>query len=324
MAEAVFLIRHNLKKYIRKLTGSLPLMYNLGISSVCNLRCSLCTRDNYEQQGFADVEKLKIMIGEIPTYSIVVIVDLGETFLHTGAAEIFSELKKRHIWVDVFTNGTIICEALGNVLKNIDRIRVSVDTVNADRANILRRNLNLVQLKENLIKMRTIRDHVNIPVELSFATTISSHNYMELMDIVYFLAEVRFDSIFFNLQEDWSPYGNNREGLSEPKMAATIKNELNGAIQFCHKHDIFTYQEPSVLFNGKDLYENCRWTVDEFLINWSGYMLPCCLRRDYRVFNLGNVYADGSLSKTLSSDIVKNFHKSKRYNQICKNCNKYQ
>ncbi len=115
---------------------SYPLLVDLELSKVCNLRCAMCptTTINFEKEinkGYMDFELIKKIIDEVEEKVFAVRLSyLGEATLHKDFVEIATYVKSHHIGeVSFLTNGWNLdvdfFERLA--MAGIDWITVSVD-----------------------------------------------------------------------------------------------------------------------------------------------------------------------------------------------------
>jgi len=326
LSEINFIIKNRISLLLHRKLNTLPVFYNIGISSVCNLHCKFCNQASYKQKGFTALEKIQKISNQIPKFSDITIVDLGESFLHKDIDMILQIFKKRQNRITLFTNGSFLPSNLEGILSSCNKLVISIDSVDEEKVKFLRRNSSLKQMKKVLIKISQVKREKKIRnCELVFNITISLYNYYEIKNILYFLKEVGFERAVFNLIEDWDFKGKEREKVFQKKDE--IVAILQKSVQYCRENDLiisnfFDCNEANKLFKKKEHYSQCRWVEDCLVINWKGDLVPCCLRRDYRIFSLGNVYKS-SLQTVLSSPKVEHFKKTKQQQFICKNCNWY-
>lgn len=109
-----------------------PEVYQVEISSVCNLKCVMCPRTLYKvkREAFIDVALVEKLVKE-DSFRGSYFVELqmsGEPLLHPQLGVIIQLIKGTGVKVGLSTNGTLLTTKLQEVLQ-LDFITISVDSI---------------------------------------------------------------------------------------------------------------------------------------------------------------------------------------------------
>jgi len=105
-----------------------PIFAVLTVTSRCDFRCKYCFSDYYKKtEKDLSTEKLLQTIDELAQYGIIYLnVHGGEALLRKDIGEILERAKKKHMFVNLITNGTLLKRCWDKV-KIIDSFCVSLD-----------------------------------------------------------------------------------------------------------------------------------------------------------------------------------------------------
>ena len=132
-----------------------PHIFGLELTNNCNLECVQCFRKKMNKElGFMDVEVFRKLVDEISTYPIAFlrIIGRGEPSLHPELKQIMEYLKEKHIKVEFCTNGVLFENySITEILNwNIDLLDISVDGIDKESYNKIRKNGDYDRLKRNI------------------------------------------------------------------------------------------------------------------------------------------------------------------------------
>ena len=139
-----------------------PLLVDLELASLCNLKCPMCytITEEFKQKitkGFMDFELFKRIIDEVAGKVYAIRVSLrGESLLHKQFAELVAYAKKAGIQeVSTLTNGAKLKgDTLERILESgIDWITISIDGVGETYEKI-RRPIKFEQIVSNLTEIK--------------------------------------------------------------------------------------------------------------------------------------------------------------------------
>jgi pyruvate-formate lyase-activating enzyme len=163
------------KLYVKsfwKIPGSLPKIrfpytVELELTNHCNMSCIHCHRKKMSRPlGYMDIDLFKKIIDEICTFpiSFLRIVGQGESSLHPQLKTMMEYLASKDLKVEFTTNGLIFEKySIDEILSwNIDILGISVDGVDENSYNKIRKNGNYSQLKKNVTEFYRMRNSLNI------------------------------------------------------------------------------------------------------------------------------------------------------------------
>jgi len=134
---------------------------DLEVSRVCNLNCAECGRRysssfSGEDKKFLTPEDLLSYLEYLPKLPIVGMMGDGEPLLNPNFGELLNILSSHGIKVVLTSNGTLIDGEIVRGWKGkIDRIHVSLDSLNPERLDFLRSGSNLDQILAGLDLVRS-------------------------------------------------------------------------------------------------------------------------------------------------------------------------
>jgi radical SAM protein with 4Fe4S-binding SPASM domain len=112
-------------------TSSAPFLVVWNYTKICNLRCKHCYADAGVEQmeGELSTEEAKRAIDEFERAGVVAIAfSGGEPLMRKDIFEVASYAKKKHFYVSVATNGTLITDEMAKKMKDtFDYVEVSLD-----------------------------------------------------------------------------------------------------------------------------------------------------------------------------------------------------
>lgn len=113
-----------------------PEIYQIEVSSVCNMKCLMCPRNKFEvkRKPFIDISLVEKLVKE-DSFRGSYFVELqmaGEPLLYPELGTIIKLVKSTGVKVGLSTNGTLLCSKLQDVLQ-LDYITVSIDSLTAYR-----------------------------------------------------------------------------------------------------------------------------------------------------------------------------------------------
>ncbi len=111
----------------------LPEVYQLEVSSVCNLECKMCPRTKFTRKDKTLLISLDLIHKLIKEDSFqgsyfVELQMAGEPLIHPNLYTIVTLLQETGVKVGLSTNGTLISERLDSLLK-LDYLTISVDSI---------------------------------------------------------------------------------------------------------------------------------------------------------------------------------------------------
>ena len=179
----------------------------ISLTDNCNLRCFYCMPE--EEYEFTQASKL-MQAAEIETLARIFVeqgvnkirLTGGEPLVRKDAAQIISALGKLSIDLSLTTNGARVHDFIDVFLEaNIRSINISLDTLQADKFQIITRRNIFQQVKDNidLLLKNNIRVKINVVV-------MKGLNDMEITDFIAWTAEQPIEIRFI----EFMPFAGNR------------------------------------------------------------------------------------------------------------------
>ncbi|WDV47817.1 radical SAM protein [Clostridiaceae bacterium M8S5] len=302
-----------------ELTGSNKFFYPphlaIELTDVCNLACKHCYREAGYSGKFIDFESLKTTILQLKDKGLKLVeVTGGEPTLHPQFNEIVQFLCDNLSLVAILTNGTNITGEMMKVFKknkNKLMFNISLDSSSPVFHDKFRGKKGAWETTVNALK-----DISAIPAMTRIAMSVTPENMFDIENTIKVAQENGAKSVA------WEVSNTNGRG-SSISWGRVSKNNYNNfvrqskALQIKY-HEMITFIPPKctrLMQQGRD---NCGAGWRTYALDPYGN-LRACVNANNAMFNLGNVFSEGS--DVFESEIMLELAKVgvPRY-QTCKNC----
>ena len=184
--------------------ASFPVSVALGVTDVCNARCSFCayvpervSNQKATLQQFERADWLKFSRSFRPNGS-----GLGEPFAHSQITEILLAVRRHapFIWMDSITNGSLLKgRVLDAIVGFVQYLYVSVNAARAETYEKTMRPLKWDNLMRNLedLKAAKARANTDLP-RLRAGYVCHVHNLEEVVEMPLLLKNLGFEAINVN------------------------------------------------------------------------------------------------------------------------------
>ena len=160
-------------------------------SSKCNLRCPMCHQSKMDMGSFQlNEHEINTLIDSLPGRESVLIAGLGEPLLYPALDTFLMRTAQYRCHTHLFTNGQLIHRKI-NVLRQVDRISVSVDGATAATFETLRRGAKFGTVCRNIELLREAAPQT----VLVTSTVISQANLGELAAIIMLAESLGMDEV---------------------------------------------------------------------------------------------------------------------------------
>ncbi len=151
-----------------------PSLAVLTVTNRCNFRCKYCFSDYFKRDDKdMSTEKLLQTIDELADYGVIYInVHGGEALLRKDIGEILAKAKKRGMFVNLITNGTLF-EKSWDKIKIVDSLCISLDGREAN--NDLNRGRGTFKIAADAIDFALSKGHT-----VRIGLTITKHTMNDL------------------------------------------------------------------------------------------------------------------------------------------------
>lgn len=237
----------------------IPLHLKIELTSKCNLNCEFCYIHNHVQSVDIEFNKIKPYFDYfISKGLLVVVLTGGECTLHPQFAEIYAYLKNKGVFVEIYTNGTLLNNQIIDLFKEYKPYRIEISLYNYNlNSDVYKNIIKLKQLAINVVAKCTV-NKVTYPYFDDIKSWCKSNEIP-----FYFSAEI-FDAYDGTAMESYSITKSQKIKLYKN----TLKESLDSKIQ---RKKCFS----------------CAAGLYSFSIN-SNYQMQPCTKIDYKIELLEN------------------------------------
>lgn len=318
-------------------TLSIPCFIQLEPTNKCNLRCRMCHRtilplSKVGELSFNDFKKIVDPL--LPYLASVWLQGQGEPFLCSDIFKMIRYLKRRYVYVNTVTNGTLLSEDVCKeiVSSGLDEVAVSLDGATAETYERIRVGADFEEVTRNVQRLTSTVGHSNRKkMKVAAFSVAMRNNFHELPDLVtlvhrlgvkyLWVQDVQFQQLDAGLatkEESLRAIAEQNDGEK-----GQIEQFLKTALQLARKYDLqlLTYGGKSVfdrLYITRKLAK-CIWPWTSAYITWDGFVSPCCIPSTYFC---GNVFEE-PFKKIWNNEKYHSFRrqmKSARFPYQCINC----
>ena len=265
-----------------------PTFLQLEVSNVCNLRCAMCPIETLD----AAARKLKPaqlerILDQFPFLKKIDLYGIGEPLSNAALPDLVAACRRRDIATTVITNGMLLSgERLDRLLASgLDRLLVSIDSVDPERFNAIRVGGDFQRVIDNLKEALEKRARLGArKPEIGVVTILMEENRGELNGMIDLFNRLGIDSLIVKglntAYLDRAPSAESTEALriAEQKARAI---EAGGGMKS-------TFWLPERHGAGK-----CYWPWKHPFITAAGDVVPCCNCPDPARMRLGNLFEEG-------------------------------
>lgn len=273
------------------------------ITQKCNGRCPHCYNDS-GKEGFGELSdsQVKEVVDQIAERSIALSVSGGEPFLR-DVPKLFSSASGR-TKVSITTNGSVLDENdFEFLIHNPVHLTVSLDTLDSERAKIVRAGVPLGKVLSNLRKLASFDE---IRQRLSIRTTVTIQERSEISDLIELCASCGIEQMKIN---SCNPFGRGKDSSYIPDFDR-FRELMRFAIDYCASrgYDLgITLPVEKYLSKGA---RQCTLGRTSINIDPQGRVFPCAFSEGKLV--LGDVTEE-------PLDVL--FERAERFNHENKTCN---
>ena len=304
--------------------NELPVLSEIALTYRCNLACRFCYAscgcrkdESAKELGTAEIKKiLDIIAGEaeIPSVSFTG----GEPLLRPDIAELVAHAKRRGLWVNLITNGTLATPETAGALKlaGLDSAQVSIEAGEAglhDRIAAVPGAFALTMAGLRNFRAAGIRVHTN--------TTVSALNKAAVEEIAGLVKELGLDKFSMNMLMPVGSAGANLEEtfISYTEIGPVVDRARERAAELGLEFMWYS-PTPVCIYNpiAKGLGNKGCSACDGLLsVAPNGDILPCSSYPK----PMGNILAhQGGFGALWSSAPIKYFPEKRFAHALCKAC----
>jgi len=276
----------------------------------CNYQCVFCTRPAYPKNRIGDM-KLKqfcqIVNQLLPGLEYVKLQGMGEPLLCPELEEMLKYARSVNLRIEVITNGSILNK---EVAQHIDILGVSMS---AGSKQAYQKLTGVDKFKEVL---KNTYEYVGLIPFVWFNFVLTSENYLELEKLIDL--SINRGVRYINVQSAQCWLTSKEKGYKKHKGLKPKEEVLPALKRKAFEKGITLHiVEP-------EIRTTCDFPATMPFVTWDGYLTPCCLRPDMRIYNFGNVLKE-ELKTILESEKYQAFVKNSQEGslpEICQGCTK--
>lgn len=225
-----------------------PSMVQVGVSTVCNLRCPQCYYPDFQHSPdyhpqFMSPDIYRIIIEEMesfPATTILRYLGRGESLTHPNIVGMISQAKD-HVKgkVVLITNGLLMRERMASSILDtgIDVVDFSLDALTHETYGLVRGG-NFELLASNVEKFIELRDEGSYPTKVMVSFLIQPENYFEAEEFKDFWGQ-KADKVIFRRYHSYAGKISEKSCVPEERHAcAALWNRVNinenGRITLCY------------------------------------------------------------------------------------------
>ncbi|MEM1530140.1 MAG: radical SAM protein [Candidatus Bathyarchaeia archaeon] len=310
---------------LKKERMPLPRAIQLEPTTKCNFSCITCTRKTLPKSRLnkdLTIQDFRVILENIPTLKIIKLQGLGEPLMNQYIWEILECGRERGIRFSTTTNGSLLNPSnIEKLLKYFDSICVSIDSINPENLEYIRKGVKYESIMKNLELLVEIKREVSARADVGINFVATHLNYREIPALCNLASKLGLNFIYIVEVENWTTpkekeYHQQLEFIRE---ARKVKREIRSLILDSRRK----YRELSIYHGDSSRRKlRCSWCFSKCFITVDGYVTPCCIRMNPDVFNFGNIF-DESFNNIWNGEKMREFRLSMikdRANPICDQC----
>lgn len=258
----------------------------------CNYKCGYCRRSYWRRtEGDMSLERYRILLEKLPVVSRIHLQGVGEPLLNKDLPEMIRHTRFRGARVGITTNASLLDLKWAQALLDagINRINLSIDTLDPEKFHCLRPGVPLERVLANIKTLAQVRANGRYQnTELALAVVAGNSNIVQFSSIVIFAAEHGLDEVYAqNLNSGFLPKDRAAALRVDGERYAWYQEATKAAEALAVSLGLRFYAPALVSPN---YLSHCQWPFYGCNISWDGYVAPCCLQPDPDVLHFGNLF----------------------------------
>ncbi|MFH1452566.1 MAG: radical SAM protein [Armatimonadota bacterium] len=320
-------------KLKEKIVNRYPVLYNVEISTRCNLKCIMCEYRYWDTPGRdMSLKEFKTIYSRLPWQARKLyphllrfqLSGIGEVFMNKEALDIIEFIKEKGAFITFAENFTAVCKGKASMLVDmgVDEIFISLDGATKDVYEKIRCGARFDKVIENIKRVVEIKKEkkASLP-RLVIRFVPLKTNIHQLSDMVKLTKELGIEEM--EVPSLYLFEGNKDLSFDPVEFEKYSKEALKTADELGISLDIFGDKE--------DISE-CKRVENSTYITCEGEILPCCalnqrnIRDSIKKYSFGNVYKE-SISSIWDSGRYKRFRASVLTGdmpRLCEGCYWYE
>lgn len=236
-------------------------------------------------------DKFLAILEKLPAVFRIHLQGVGEPLLNRTLATMVRSARATGARVSTTTNASLLTGKSAAELLDagINRINVSLDTINPATFAQFRAGLPVESVISNITALSEIRQKAGYPdIQLALALVVSPPILEKLQDIVRLGSNIGLDEVYLqNLNSVFLP-----SRILDSEQLSGIDNKTYRksvrAASISAKNMGIRFLAPDL--DHPDNSYRCRWPFRGCNITWDGFVSPCCLQPDPDIMHFGNLF----------------------------------
>jgi len=300
-----------------------PFFLQLEPTTRCNFSCVNCSHKDlpWERKNQdLNLWEFARILDENPDLKRLQLQGLGEPLLNRDLVTMLKNAHHHGISTSITTNGARLNKGIGTRLKtHLDKLVISLDTVEEDLFTQLRRGGNWKKIRTNIENFLAVKTYTSVV----YNCVISFHNLASIEGVIQFAFDTQPGEVHLQLAENWYIPGQKEFAISHQIAIKDAQQEQEILTIIQKWRPLLKEKGINLTYTGADKRKGfCWWPFFGMFISVDGYVTPCCIRMQPEIFNLGNIF-EQSLEEIWYGEPYKNFRKTMfqdRENGICDYC----
>lgn len=301
-----------------------PIRIDIEPTIKCNINCIFCQSPSLKRnKQDINLAEFKKILDSMPSSIKIDIQGMGEPLLNNEIFDMIKYAKHKKKFVTITTNGTLLTEEVSKKIidSGLDRLIISLDSADKKSYEKVRKGASYDKVITNISNFIRIRGQKKDPFVsiwmLGIKETIDS-----LGEMVKIAKHIKVDALI--LQRNLTTWGKSdwNKKINNLKLNSTDLQKIKMAICEAKKNKLLFFINKQYTLFKKDKIQKCAWPWGGTYVSSNGYIVPCCLISDPKVYNFGNIFTD-EFRNIWNNEKYRKFRRNIKQNNIpicCKHC----
>lgn len=298
-----------------------PISVDIEPTIDCNLACPFC--HNKELVREKRNMSLAEFIQALDNFSLAIRINIqgmGEPLLNIDIAKMIKYAKSKKHFVTITTNGTLLTPEKAEELfaSGLDRLIISMDSVDPTIYKMMRPGAELEKVKENISKLVAIRGKRK--TKIMFWTLVLEKTQVGLADVISFASDCQIDAV--NLQLNISDWGKIKwRNVNAHLVSDSIGINVLVAVKKAEQLKVKMRIHEKISGFKSDKISRCLAPWGSAYVTSDGRLTPCCLAPDPNTVSLGTINNETKLNwNSLNYQQLRLALKVGKIPDYCKQC----
>lgn len=290
-------------------------------TSICNLRCVSCFREDLLKNGMPvgsiDRDFLKELYSTLPSLEHIRFHGMGELFLLKEYYVFLEDLRRYYprAWIELVTNGQVHGIDWNFVSTKVNKVTFSMSGASTSKYESFHVHGKWKTLIDNIQMFSATNENPeSCALEVNFVCT--SENYTELQSLVKLALILGVSRVRVNIYQTWVTEEVENKKLDLNNIEEDVVREIVMAIRLGEEINL-----PVDLVGNPDFSSaRCEWLEKRVMVSYDGALLPCCMRPE-RKWLEKNLF-DADFSAFWGGDKIADMKnmRSKKELDMCDSC----